>query len=383
MSQPLDVLTVGNAIVDIFARCDDAFLETRDIGKGMMNLVDAPRSAALYADISEAREISGGSAANTAVGIAALGGRAGFAGRVHDDVLGHAFIRDIGAAGVQFTTPPQTDGAPTASSIILVTPDAIRSMNTHLGACIEFQPGDIRPQEVAASKVIYLEGYLFDAPAGPEVFAHVARLADEGTFLELQRDYGGSVVTGFLRIEGRPMGVLANDTRVLGGALDTAASAKASRFLGLIDAFGLPVLSVCDTPGFMVGPDSEAEGAVHAMSQLFVAGAKVRSPWVCVFVRKGYGLGAMAMAGGSLDRPDLTVAWPQGELGAMGLEGAVRLGFARELEAAGAEAREALFDELVGELYARGRATEAASYLEIDAVIDPADTRRTIAAVLC
>ena len=179
MSQPLDVLTVGNAIVDIFARCDDAFLETRDIGKGMMNLVDAPRSAALYADISEAREISGGSAANTAVGIAALGGRAGFAGRVHDDVLGHAFIRDIGAAGVQFTTPPQTDGAPTASSIILVTPDAIRSMNTHLGACIEFQPGDIRPQEVAASKVIYLEGYLFDAPAGPEVFAHAARLADE------------------------------------------------------------------------------------------------------------------------------------------------------------------------------------------------------------
>ena len=186
MSQPLDVLTVGNAIVDIFARCDDAFLEARDIGKGMMNLVDAPRSAALYADITDAREISGGSAANTAVGISALGGRAGFAGRVHDDVLGHAFIRDIGAAGVQFTTPPQTDGAPTASSIILVTPDAIRSMNTHLGACIEFQPGDIRPQEVAAAKVIYLEGYLFDAPAGPEIFAHAARLAgDHGVRVSL------------------------------------------------------------------------------------------------------------------------------------------------------------------------------------------------------
>ena len=186
MSQPLDVLTVGNAIVDIFARCDDGFLAARDIGKGMMNLVDAPRSAALYADIADAREISGGSAANTAVGIAALGGRAGFAGRVHDDVLGHAFIRDIGAAGVQFTTPPQTEGAPTASSIILVTPDAIRSMNTHLGACIEFQPGDIRPQEVAAAKVIYLEGYLFDAPAGPEIFAHAARLAgDHGVQVSL------------------------------------------------------------------------------------------------------------------------------------------------------------------------------------------------------
>ncbi|MGC6453189.1 MAG: adenosine kinase [Candidatus Puniceispirillaceae bacterium] len=177
MSRPLDVLTIGNAIVDIFARCDDGFLEARAIGKGMMNLVDAPRSAALYADISDAREISGGSAANTAVGIAALGGRAGFAGRVHDDVLGHAFIRDIAAAGVQFSTPPQPDGSPTASSIILVTPDAIRSMNTHLGACIEFQPGDIRQQEVAASQVIYLEGYLFDAPAGPDIFAHAARLA--------------------------------------------------------------------------------------------------------------------------------------------------------------------------------------------------------------
>jgi len=186
MSQPLDVLTVGNAIVDIFARCDDAFLEARGIGKGMMNLVDAARSAALYADITDAREISGGSAANTAVGIVALGGKAGFAGRVHDDVLGHAFIRDIGAAGVQFTTPPQTDGAPTASSIILVTPDAIRSMNTHLGACIEFQPDDIRPDEVAAAKVIYLEGYLFDAPAGPEIFAHAARLAgDHGVQVSL------------------------------------------------------------------------------------------------------------------------------------------------------------------------------------------------------
>ena len=158
MSQPLDVLTVGNAIVDIFARCDDAFLEARDIGKGMMNLVDAPRSAALYADITDAREISGGSAANTAVGISALGGRAGFAGRVHDDVLGHAFIRDIGAAGVQFTTPPQTDGAPTASSIILVTPDAIRSMNTPLGACRDCQPGDSRPQDGAAANVIDRDG---------------------------------------------------------------------------------------------------------------------------------------------------------------------------------------------------------------------------------
>ena len=177
MPLSLDVLTVGNAIVDIFARCDDAFLADRNIGKGMMNLVDADRSASLYADIADAREISGGSAANTAVGIVALGGKAGFAGRVHDDVLGHSFIRDIAAAGVHFGAPPQQDGSPTASSIILVTPDASRSMNTYLGACIEFQPDDIREDEVAASKVIYLEGYLFDAPAGPDIFAHAAALA--------------------------------------------------------------------------------------------------------------------------------------------------------------------------------------------------------------
>ena len=177
MPLSLDVLTVGNAIVDIFARCDDAFLADRDIGKGMMNLVDADRSASLYADIADARAISGGSAANTAVGIVALGGKAGFAGRVHDDVLGHSFIRDIATAGVHFGAPPQQDGSPTASSIILVTPDASRSMNTYLGACIEFQPDDIREDEVAASKVIYLEGYLFDAPAGPDIFAHAAALA--------------------------------------------------------------------------------------------------------------------------------------------------------------------------------------------------------------
>lgn len=119
------------------------------------------------------------------------------------------------------------------------------------------------------------------------------------------------------------------------------------------------------------------------MSRLFVAGAAVRSPWVCVFLRKGYGLGAMAMAGGSLHRPDLTVSWPQGEFGGMGLEGAVRLGFQRELAAAGSdEEREALFQTLVEQLYEKGKATEAASFLELDAVIDPANTRRIVAQAL-
>lgn len=207
----------------------------------------------------------------------------------------------------------------------------------------------------------------------------IERIADEGSFTELGRDHAGSVVTGLLRLEGRPVGLLANDTRVLGGALDAAASDKAARFLRLLDAFGLPVLSLCDTPGFMVGPQSEEEAAVRRMSGLFVAGAQVRTPWVCVFLRKGYGLGAMAMAGGSFERPVFTASWPQGEFGGMGLEGAVRLGFQRELDATPTpEAREELFQQLVEQLYERGKATETASFLEIDAVIDPADTRRVV-----
>jgi acetyl-CoA carboxylase carboxyltransferase component len=208
-------------------------------------------------------------------------------------------------------------------------------------------------------------------------------MVDDGSFMELRRDYGSSLITGFVRIEGRPMGLLANDTKVLGGAIDAAAAEKAARFLQLLDAFELPVLSLCDTPGFMVGPDSEKEAAVRRMSRLFVVGAHVEVPWVCVFLRKGYGLGAMAMAGGSLNRPDYTASWPQGEFGAMGLEGAVRLGFKRELAAARDDReREALFNTLVGRLYEKGKAAEAAEFLEIDAVIDPAKTRQVITSVL-
>ena len=173
----LDVLTIGNAIVDVFATCEDTFLETHDIGRGMMNLVDAARSALLYAALDAPTEISGGSAANTAVGVAAFGGKAGFAGRVRDDTLGQSFRRDIADANVRFANPPQQDGSATASSIILVTPDAARSMNTYLGACIEIEPADLIEAEIAASQIIYLEGYLFDAPHGPAIFARAAELA--------------------------------------------------------------------------------------------------------------------------------------------------------------------------------------------------------------
>ena len=180
MNKSIDVLAVGNAIVDIFATCDDDFITARDIGKGMMNLIDANRSAALYGDLFDATEISGGSAANTAVGVAALKGSAAFAGRVHDDKLGRSFQSDIAAASVRFDNAPHATGSPTASSIILVTPDAKRSMNTYLGACIEIEPEDISEANVHAAKIIYLEGYLFDAPMGPEIFNRAANLAHTG-----------------------------------------------------------------------------------------------------------------------------------------------------------------------------------------------------------
>lgn len=207
----------------------------------------------------------------------------------------------------------------------------------------------------------------------------IETLADEGSFLELRRIYGRSIITGFIRLEGRPVALIANDCQQLGGAVDAEAAGKAARFLQTCDAFGLRVLSLTDTPGFMVGPDSEQQGAVRYMSDLFLAGAGMQVPIVAIFLRKGYGLGAMAMTGGSFVRPVYAASWPTGEFGGMGLEGAVRLGFSKELAAVEDDAeREALFDRLVAQSYEAGKATEAAAHLEIDAVIDPVDTRAVV-----
>ena len=176
----IDVLAVGNAIVDIFGQCDDNFLADNKIEKGVMTLLDPSESAQLYAALNtlvKPQLISGGSAANTAVGVVNFGGTANFVGRVYDDDLGLAFRRDITEAGVGFDNPPARSGSPTASSIILVTPDAARSMNTCLGASIEFEVADLKSANAAAVKVIYLEGYLFDAPNGPAIFSEAARLS--------------------------------------------------------------------------------------------------------------------------------------------------------------------------------------------------------------
>lgn len=208
-------------------------------------------------------------------------------------------------------------------------------------------------------------------------------LADLGSVLELRRGFGAGIVTALVRIEGRPLGLIANNPAHLGGALDGDAADKAARFLQLCDAHGLPVLSLCDTPGFMVGPEAEETATVRHFSRLFVTGANLRVPVCTIILRKAYGLGAQAMAGGSLKVPVCTVAWPTGELGGMGLEGAVRLGFRKELDAIADPAeREAAFDSLVGAAYEQGKALSAATVFEIDDVIDPADTRRWITTAL-
>ena len=207
----------------------------------------------------------------------------------------------------------------------------------------------------------------------------IQHLADSDSWLELSKQYGRAIATGFVRIEGKAMGLIANDCRVLGGAIDAEAADKAARFITLCNNFSIPLLSLCDTPGFMVGPDSEEQGAATRMAQLFIAGAKLTTPLVTIFLRKGYGLGAMAMAGGSFHQPIYSAAWPMGEFGGMGLEGAVRLGFKKELAAEkDQQAKDALFSKLLAEMYQRGQASEAAAHLEIDAVIDPAGTRSVV-----
>lgn len=204
-------------------------------------------------------------------------------------------------------------------------------------------------------------------------------LADSNSFTELQRKFGGAIITGFIRLEGKPVGVLASDCKVLGGAIDVDAGEKAAEFMQMCSAFNIPLLSLCDTPGFMVGPAHEKLGAVRRLSKLFTSGAKLNVPLVAVALRKCYGLGAQALLGGSTMKPNYMVSWPTGEFGGMGLEGAVKLGFSKELAAQDdMVARQALFEKLVAKQYANGQATEVASVLEIDAVIDPADTRQII-----
>ena len=201
-------------------------------------------------------------------------------------------------------------------------------------------------------------------------------VADADSLLELRAGFGAGIFTALARIEGRPVGLLASNPAHLGGAIDADAADKAARFMQLCDRHGLALVSLVDTPGFMVGPEIETRAQVRHVSRMFVVAAHLRVPFFAVVLRKGYGLGAMAMTGGGFHATVATAAWPSGEFGAMGLEGAVRLGYRKELAAAaqGGE-REALYARLVAAQYNAGQAINMATTLEIDAVIDPADTR--------
>ena len=255
---------------------------------------------------------------------------------------------------------------------------------------------EIEAVAVAKKYVSYFQGALSDWKAAdqrllrraiPEnrrrvydVRTVIDTMCDEGSVLELRRAFGPGMVTCLARVEGKPLGIVANNPTHLAGAIDSDGSDKAARFLQLCDAFDLPVLFLCDTPGMMVGPEIEKTALVRHCSRLFVTGANLTVPFGTIVLRKAYGLGAQAMAGGSFHAGTFAISWPTGEFGGMGLEGAVKLGFRKELEAVSDPgARRALFDRMVAAAYARGKALSTATYFEVDEVIDPADSRRWVA----
>jgi len=212
-----------------------------------------------------------------------------------------------------------------------------------------------------------------------EVRKVIEILADEGSVLELRGGFGAGMVTALGRVEGRPVGIIANNPMHLGGAIDGEAADKASSFMKLCSTFGIPLVFLCDTPGFMVGPEAEETGLVKRAAKLFTTSAALEVAFCTIVLRKGYGLGAQSMAGGSFKAPAFTISWPTGEFGGMGLEGAVKLGFRKELAAVeDPEARERMFQQMVDKLYERGKAVNMAAHFEIDAVIDPVESRRWI-----
>ncbi|MDX1296898.1 MAG: carboxyl transferase domain-containing protein [Pseudomonas sp.] len=210
-----------------------------------------------------------------------------------------------------------------------------------------------------------------------DMWSVIETLADSGSAIQLREQFAANMITALIRLEGRALGVIANNPRILGGAIDADGADKAARFLQLCDAYDLPVLSLCDTPGFMVGPESEKTAHVRHSSRLFAVAANMSTPLFSLVLRKGYGLGAMAMTGGSFHAPLFIASWPTGEFGGMGFEGAVRLAYRDELAGiTDQQERQTLFDKLVNDYYQRGKASSVAASLEFDAVIDPATSRQ-------
>ncbi|MGV9677059.1 carboxyl transferase domain-containing protein [Nocardia sp. NPDC003482] len=247
---------------------------------------------------------------------------------------------------------------------------------------LSYFQGDLPTAEVADQRLLR-HVVPADRKRAYDIRAAIDILFDLGSVLELRRDFAPAAITALARLDGRPVGVVANQPTVNGGAIDASAADKLARFLNLCDAYALPVVSLCDTPGFMVGPEAEKDAGVRRFARLFVLGGNMTVPTATIVLRKGYGLGALAMAAGGFHNTALTIAWPTGEFGGMGLEGAVRLGARDHLASIEDEAeRRRQFDALVAAAYEHGSAVNAARHLEIDEVIDPVETRDVLAAAL-
>lgn len=317
-------------------------------------------------------------------GNAALAGMADVIIATQDSSLGMGGPAMIEGGGLGKFHPKEVGPAPTqaANGVIDVLvkneADAVQVAKQYLGyfqGRIAFQ--DCADQLQLRTCIPENRRFAYD------VYNIVHTLADTNSVLELRAAFARNLVTALIRIGGRPVGLIANNPRHLGGAIDSNAADKAARFMQLCDAYGLPIVSLCDTPGFMVGPDHERTGLVRHTSRMFVTAASLQVPILTIVTRRGYGLGAMAMSGGSFHASACTVSWDSGEFGPMNLEGAVRLGFRKELEAlADEDERKALYQTLLQEYYERSKAIAVASQVEVDEVIDPADTRKWVISLL-
>lgn len=358
-------------------------------GGGRPNDVDAMRISIASLDVMTFRNLAklrgvapviamvhgycfAGSAAFAAVADVIIGTRKSYIGMggpamIEGGGLGTYAPEEIGPAAVHaqngaldIVVEDEAEGTTLARQLVgLLTGHAANAVQPAAGDLQELMPRDRRT--------------VFD------IRAVISAVVDSGTAIELRAEHATAMVTMLARIDGHPIGIIANDPGRMGGAIDGAAAAKAATHLRLCQANGLPVASLIDTPGFMVGPDADATGQFRPIGDFFAAGAQLAVPLVAVVLRRAYGLGAMAMAGGSLHAADLTLAWPNGEFGAMGLEGAVRLGMRDQLAAIEDETlRAEEFQRLVDGFYDKGRALNAAAFFEFDDVIDPGETRQRI-----
>jgi acetyl-CoA carboxylase carboxyltransferase component len=339
---------------------------------------------ALFGRLAGTVPLIGVNAGYCFAGNAALLGTCDIVITTEDSNIGMAGPAMIEGGGIGRFAPTEIGPASThavngvADVVVADEAEATEVAKTVLGMTQGVRSGWTAPDPQAARDVVPANRkHVYD------MHDAIDAIVDAGSCLELRSQWSPGMITALARVEGRPLGIVANNPLHLSGAIDHGGASKSADFMELCERWQLPLLFVCDTPGFMVGPESDAEGLPRSAGALFRIGANLTVPFGTVITRKGYGLGAQAMAGGGFKEPLFTISWPTGEFGPMGLEGAVQLGFGRELDvtAPGPE-RDALFDSLVDQMYEQGRAVNVASHFEIDDAIDPADTRRWIRSLL-